>query len=199
MAEQRPYVPSTPEEMLARRLDVERLMLAGLTVGQISTQLGLTPKRVEYVYREISEAWLRESETDQRFARAQVAQRLRRDLAQMRNPLPLRDRRTGEVVTEAVLDGGGQPVKRSGKPIRRTVLADVDWKAVDQHERLLAQVEGTLRPIEVKVDVDTTLRRSLTAVVASLDEARIGELLAEQEELEERASRAGPPPLDERH
>jgi hypothetical protein len=173
--------------MVVRRLDVERLMLAGLPVGQIAAQLGIDRHQVAHVYREVAEDWRREQEDDQGVARALAVQRLTRDLAQMRNPLPLRDRRTGEVVEETVRDAAGIAVKRGGRVVKRTVLAEVDWKAVDQHERLLAQIQGTLRPVEVRVDVDATVRASLAAVVASLKPEELDELVAEQEALEARA------------
>jgi hypothetical protein len=189
MAERRPYVPAGPEEMAQRRRDVARLMLAGLTMGQIAEQLGLPVTRVQKVYGEVNEAWAREAEEDAKNARPQVIQRLRRDLAVLRNPLPLRDSRSGEVVEEPVKGPDGRPLRRGGKAVTRPVLAEVDWKAVAGHERLLADVEGTLRPTVIQVDVDATLRRSLVAVVASLDSQTIDQLVAEQRELEERAVR----------
>ena len=190
-------VPEVPQQLDSpeRTEFVTRLMLAGLPVGQIVEQaargLGLDRKATRTIYDRLCESWTADLESDLRHARARAVNRLSRDLASMRNPLPLRGP-TGEVLTEAVLDANGGRLKRDGKEVRRPVLQDMPWTNINQHERLLASIEGTLRPVEVAVDITVSTRRSLAVLVATLSEEELQELEDEQRLLEESAG--GVPP-----
>ena len=191
-------VPDIPGDSPERVEFVSRLRLAGLPVGQIAEQaarsVGLDRKATRLIYDRLCESWTADVEADLRHARALAVQRLKRDLASMRNPLPVRAPKSGEVLTEAVLDANGQRVKRDGKEVRRPVLGEVPWHAVNSHERLLASIEGTLRPIEVAVDVTVSARRSLATLVATLTEDELQEIEDEQRILEESVGSGASPP-----
>lgn len=188
-----PDVPAAPDPGPSKeRVEfVTRLMLAGLPLGQIVEQaarsVGLDNKGTRLIYDRLCDSWTQNVEQDLKHSRAQAINRLRRDLAQIRNPGPLRAPHTGEVLTEAVLDANGQRFKRGGVEVRQPILNDTDWKAVNAHERLLASIEGTLRPVEVAVDVTVSQRRSLAVLISSLSETEIVELEEEQRLLEEGA------------
>jgi hypothetical protein len=178
-----PEVPA-PADPTAREREreefVARLMLSGLPLGQIAEQaaraLGLDRKATRVVYDRLCERWSAETAEMLKHARALAINRLRRDLAQMRNPLPLRDPRTGALLTAARLDAFGRPVKVQGGELRDPIPGEVDWRAVTGHERLLASIEGTLRPVEVTVDLVGTQRRSLAALVSGLSAEDLEEL-----------------------
>jgi hypothetical protein len=188
-----PEVPSPDQPGRDREREefVARLMLSGLPIGQIVEQaarsLGLDRKGTRAVYDRLCERWTADVEQDLKHARAQAINRIRRDLAQMRNPLPVRHPHSGEVLTAARLDALGARVKVGGVEVRDPIPSEVDWRVVNQHERLLASIEGTLRPIEVAVDLVVTQRRSLAALVATLSPEDLEELEEEQRLLEEGA------------
>lgn len=179
--------------MQKRRAYIMRLMLSGLTQVQIfelcRATLGISDHQVRYVYDEINEEWARQHEQDHRYARPQAIQRLRRDLAEMRTPRPLRDR-DGKVVRDVVRGSDGKPVKKGRKVLRAVVEAEKDWKALSGHEMLLARIEGTLRPVELKIDPATTQRRALQSVISNLSPEDMDRMVEEQAELEAK-SRGG--------
>lgn len=51
-----------------------------------------------------------------------------------------------------------------------------NWNAVASLERLLAQMQGTLEPIEINVNLDATIRESVINVVAMASPERIRDL-----------------------
>jgi hypothetical protein len=198
----RRVVPDVPQQDPSardreREEFVGRLMLAGLPLGQIVEQaarsVGLDRKGTRAVYERLCERWTADVEADLKHARSQAVNRLRRDLAQMRNPLPLRHPHSGELLTAARLDQLGQRVKVGGVEVREPIPGEVDWRSVNAHERLLASIEGTLRPVEVSVDVIVSTRRSLATLVATLSEGDLQELEDEQRLLEEQGAGAGEP------
>lgn len=186
-----PDVPQVDPSAREREREefVGRLMLAGLPLGQIVEQaarsVGLDRKGTRAVYERLCERWTADVESDLKHARSQAVNRLRRDLAQMRNPLPLRHPHSGELLTAARLDQLGQRVKVGGAEVRDQIPGEVDWRSVNAHERLLASIEGTLRPVEVSVDVIVSTRRSLATLVATLSADDLQELEDEQRALEE--------------
>jgi hypothetical protein len=179
--------------MQKRRAYIMRLMLSGLTFAQIAelccAALGITEHQVRYVYDEVNEEWARQSEQELRYARPQAIQRIRCDLAEMRTPRPLRDR-DGKVVRDVVRGPDGKPLKKGRKLVRAVVEAEKDWKALSGHEMLLARIEGTLRPVELKIDPATTQRRALQSVISNLSPEDMDRMVAEQAELEAK-SRGG--------
>jgi hypothetical protein len=58
------------------------------------------------------------------------------------------------------------------------------WSAVANLERLLAQILGTLEPLEVRVKADVVVKESLELAVSSLSHDQIRELANRQRELE---------------
>ena len=56
--------------------------------------------------------------------------------------------------------------------------------ALVQNERLLAQVQGTLAPLKVKVDESAEMRSGLMALVASMSSEEVMQLAEQQEEYE---------------
>jgi hypothetical protein len=182
---------STPVEMVARRSFVRRLIFSGLTVDQIAQNATgkYTPEEVSRTYREIVGGWRREQEQADGTARTEAIQRLRRDLAEMRNPGQLRNK-NGYPVFENVLDADGNPKKVGRKLLKKPVQAPIDWAAVAKHETLLAKIEGTMKPVELKVDVDVSIRQSMLAVIANMTPEQIDRYAEEDIELERRAKRA---------
>ncbi len=190
----RRVVPPIPPPEVAAPADprtafIQRLMLLGLPLGQVVEQavvsLGLDRKASRAIYERVRDSIVRNLDQELSSARALTRERLMRDLANMRNPPPLRAPHNGEVLTEAILDAAGQPTKQ-----RRPIAAAVDYHHVVAHERLLANIEGTLRPTEVVVDVVASQRRSLAALVSSLSEEELDQLEDEQRQLEESAGGA---------
>lgn len=164
---------ATPAEMRVRRDFIRNSLLQGMTYSQVREECrrtfgGLTDQQVKNAYDQVLEAWSSEEEADSKHTRAAVIQRLRADLAVMRAPLA--------------------PSKKSGR--RLTPKKKLPWKEINAHETLLAKVEGTLRPTEVKVDVDVTTRRSLMAIVGTMTGPQLDALLEEERRLEE-AARGG--------
>jgi hypothetical protein len=62
--------------------------------------------------------------------------------------------------------------------------SDKKWAAVANLERLLAQILGTLEPLEVRVKADVVVKESLELAVSSLTHDQIRELANRQRELE---------------
>ncbi len=173
-------------EMLARRTYVTRLILAGLSYSQVmeaGTRSGqYNEHQITRTYEAILVAWRKEHETGNKSARFEAIQRLRRDLADIRNPGQLRGK-NGAPVFEVVLDANGKPVKRNGKPLKKPVMAAIDYARVVAHEAQLAKIEGTLKPLEVKIDVDVVSRSALMAIVSEMSTEKMEALVAEELEL----------------
>lgn len=166
------------KEYLERRAFIERLMLAGCTQNQvidIAGSQGIHEHIAKADYNAICDKWTKQSEDELQHARAQAIQRIRGDLAVMRMGLE-----------EEAKAKKGKGKKRGA----RTDLGDATYKDLAAHERLLAQIEGTLRPVEVKVDIRATSRRSLIDVINAMSPDDMDRLVAEQRAIE-MASRRG--------
>jgi hypothetical protein len=194
-AKPRPAPPAAPAtrtltaDKLAREAYVERLMLSGMSRTQVVRQLvahGVSTSLVKRAFETIVSGWRASREESSASARFETIERLRRDLAEMRNPGQLRNR-NGYPVFENVLGPDGRPIRKGGRNVKKPVMAPINWSAVRAHEALLADIEGTNAPIDVKVDVDATVRASILAVVGGLTIERTETLVAEQLELERRA------------
>lgn len=177
---------TTATAMLERRRYVLRLMHSGLTFAQIAENaVGLKPGWDEGAIRRAYDGIRAEQrkgfEAEQKDVRIQAIARLSRDLADLRNPGQLRNK-NGYPVFENVLDTSGKPVRVKGRNLKRPVMAAIDYARVKEHEALRAKIEGTLQPIELKVDADVTIRQSLLAVVANLTPERLDELANEEDE-----------------
>lgn len=146
-------------------------MLAGCTQAQIVTfgiERGWTKAECVRDYGIISDEWQKQSEEELQSARAQAIQRIRADLVNMRFDL-------------------GETKKRKGPKARE--LEQATFKDIAAHERLLAQIEGTLRPVEVKVSVGDVSRRALIDAINAMSPDEMNAAIAEQRELELRASK----------
>jgi hypothetical protein len=69
----------------------------------------------------------------------------------------------------------------------KQVLAELEqatWKDITSHEMLLARIEGTLRPVEIKVDVRASSRRALIETINAMSPEEMDSLVAEQKLLE---------------
>jgi len=75
---------------------------------------------------------------------------------------------------------------------RQRAKANPSFQAIRGHEELLGRILGTLQPIRVEVDVMSTLKVSIAAVLVDLTEAEKDAMVAEQLELEAAARR---PPM----
>ncbi len=166
-------IAASPAQMRIRRDYISGLLLQGATWDQIRVDVGrvfeISEQQVRHAYDEILDTWSRQEEADAKHQRAAAIQRLSADLVTMRGQLA--------------------PSKVSGK--RRTPKKKINWKDINAHESLLAKVQGTLRPVEVKVDVDATTRRSLLAIVGSMTGSELDQLVEEQRELEQKARSKG--------
>lgn len=180
--------PASSVVMAERRAYISRLMLAGLSVDQIAEQaaahLKITLVQAEYTYKLVARSWMKDSGREQARDRVEAIQRLRRDLAQMRAPLPRRDR-DGQVIYETVADAEGNPVLRNGKPVRRPVLAEVDWASIARHEALLSRIEGTQRPIVVQLDPRENLRLAAARLFESMTDEECDRMIAMAAEYDE--------------
>lgn len=176
--------------MVQRKSYITRLVLSGLSYTQIvesATQSGdLNIAQVTRAYDAIIKEYRRDHENGNKHARYEAVQRLRRDLASLRNPGQLSNK-NGYPVFKNVLDEAGRPIKRNGKNLKQPVMAPIDYARIVQHEALLAKIEGTLKPMELKLDVDVVSRTALFAIVAELSSEKIEQLALEQSELERRA------------
>jgi hypothetical protein len=116
----------------------------------------------------ISEEWSKQSEEELTHARAQAIQRIRKDLTRMRESIaPLLPKSKGK-------KGATPPPE------------PVSYREIAAHELLLARIEGTLRPVEVKVDVRANSRRALIDTINSMSPEDMDRLVAEQRDLEMR-------------
>lgn len=170
----------------------------GVQTAAEKGQMSKTYARV--LWDRVRNEWRKSGEETEGTARVEAIHRIRRDLAELRNPKQLRNA-NGYPVFENVLDAAGRPIKDNGRNRKRPVQASVDWARVIAHERFLADLEGTMAPIEVKVDVDMRVQKSITAVIANLDSAQMDELVAQDRERERLAliaKRAGLDPMDTR-
>lgn len=160
-----------PFKTIQRRDDVERLMLAGLPIEQIVTygkDKGWDDPVVRRDYNAIADEWSKQSEEALQHARGQAVQRIRGDLARMR------------------LEAENRPKGRKGP--QWAELQAATFKDIAAHERLLAQIEGTLRPVEVKITINDSSRRALIDVINTMTPAEMDQLIREQKDLELRAS-----------
>lgn len=158
------------KDIADRQAIIQSLMLAGCTLAQcIVYGRGQHWSRsvVEADYRSINDDWQKQSDEEIQAARTQAIQRLRSDLAEMRTDLRIGTK------------GGKGAVKR--------VDRDATYKDIAAHENLLAKIEGTLRPIEVKVNIGHESRRALIDVINSLSQEDMDQMVAEQRALEARA------------
>ncbi len=149
----------SPESDRARQLHIMALMIQGAPLYQIQEYahrtFGLEYHATQLVMRAIRNTWRDEYNEAVPFARAEVIMRLRSDLTKMRsaNVLP---------------DGSTDP------------RAKLDWAAIRQHERLLAQIEGTLQPIRVQVlEKGEALRGALHTIIGNMDPKDMEAFLAE--------------------
>lgn len=145
----------------ARSLHIMALMIQGAPVYQIqeyaSRTFGLDYPATQSAVRAIRQTWRDEYNDAVPFARAEVVMRLRSDLAKLRS-------------ANITADGSVDP------------RAKLDWNAIRQHERLLAQIEGTLQPIRVHVvEKGEAMRDALNAIVGSMDPRDMQAFLAEGE------------------
>lgn len=141
-------------------------MLAGYTLSQLQTygeKRGWTHAVVKNDFTLISDEWSKQSEEELQYARAQAIQRIRRDLVRMRE--------------------SQEPERRKGKK-GQPQREPASNKDIAAHELLLARIEGTLRPVEVKVDVRASSRRSLIDTINAMRPEEMDQLVAEQRELE---------------
>jgi hypothetical protein len=148
-----------------RRIEIQSLMLAGYTLSQLhryAEDRGWSYAQVENDYRFISDEWTKQSEEELQHARAQAIQRIRKDLTEMREPPPVK--------------GKG----KKGSPTR----AQASYKDIAAHEMLLARIEGTLRPVEVKVDVRASSRRALIDTINGMSPDEMDRIVAEQRAFE---------------
>lgn len=165
-------------ELAERRMVVMHLMLAGYTrdliIEHCEERYGWTQIQIRTSYDAISSDWTKQSEEDLAHARAQAIQRIRNDLVQMREQL----------YAKPVL-----PRKKRGKKDEKTAPQDikVTFKDLAAHEHLLARIEGTLRPIEVKIDIRATSRRALIDVINGMAPEELDALAIEQREIERKA------------
>lgn len=155
-----------------RRDDVERLMLAGLPIEQIVSygkDKAWDPHAIRRDFNAITDEWSKQSEEALQHARGQAVQRIRADLARMR------------LVVEE------QPKGSKAGP-QWAELQAATFKDIVAHERLLAQIEGTLRPVEMKITINDSSRRALIDVINAMSPDEMNQLIREQKELELRAS-----------
>ena len=164
---------------------VEQYMRAGLLYSQIARralkQFGLAGDEARRVHDAILLEWQDNVRLTPAENRAMAINRIRYDLAYLRTPRPVRNPHSGEVITERVLDQFGQPIVQNGKDVRRPIVGEPDYTKIERHERLLAQIEGTLKPIEVQVDQQLGMREAFKAVIESYSPAEFEQKVREQE------------------
>lgn len=73
---------------------------------------------------------------------------------------------------------------------RQRAKANPSFQAIARHEELLGRILGTLKPIKVEVDVLSSLKVSLAAVIVDMSDAEKDAMVREQLELEELAKKA---------
>lgn len=175
--------------IVARRRElITTYILAGLSRTAIERQLapqGVSIVKVRYLYDKIIGDMRAGEDELLASARIQAIERIRRDLVALRNPGQLRNK-NGYPVFENVLDGKGKPIKSGGRNVKRPVPAPIDYAKIATHERLLASIEGTTQPLEVKVEADVVIKRSILAVVANLTHEEMAALADEDRRIEVR-------------
>ena len=180
--------------MRDRRAYVLELVRAGasksVAIERGCKALGCEPNVLERLYLEITTAWSREFEQTSKAARPEAIERVRLDVMKIRAGDIVR-KPNGQPKMAAKRDEDGRIVRRADGTPKRCMVRKVDWPALARAEKLLAELEGTLAPLEVKHEADVTVRAAVLTVVASLGPEEQRQLIAEQEELERRAGRAG--------
>lgn len=165
-----PFNAKYRRQLRERRAEVHDLMLAGYTLSQIERlfhERGLSQGQARRDYYEISEGWSKQTEGELQHSRAQAIQRIRMDLARMRS--------------------AKEQAASTKKGKKKQVLAELEqatWKDITSHEMLLARIEGTLRPVEIKVDVRASSRRALIETINAMSPEEMDSLVAEQKLLE---------------
>ena len=71
-----------------------------------------------------------------------------------------------------------------------------NWNAVMQGERLLAQIQGTLEPVEVHINVDAEIRETVAVLLTQLPQERIDAMAEKALQLRKMAG-IPPPQLEE--
>jgi hypothetical protein len=84
------------------------------------------------------------------------------------------------------LEAENRPKGRKGP--QWAELQAATFKDIAAHERLLAQIEGTLRPVEIKLTINDSSRRALIDVINTMTPEEMNQLIREQKDLELRAS-----------
>ena len=172
MGRRLPHNAQKEAALLERRAFVHQLMLAGCTQAQIisfGAERGWQKSECLRDYGLIADEWQKQSEEELQSARAQAIQRIRADLVTMRIDF-------------------GETKKKKGPKARE--LEQATFKDIVAHERLLAQIEGTLRPVEVKVSVGDVSRRALIDAINAMSPDEMNAAIAEQRDLELRASKS---------
>jgi hypothetical protein len=156
----------SPIDMVQRKELALRLIRAGASTafirGELARQLSLSETQASNAHsaavRDLAESY----EADLAATKAMQVERLMNDAVWMRA-----QRQAGQ---------NGVPTE------------EYNHHALVQTERLLAQVQGTMAPLKVKVDESAEMRGGLMALVASLSSEEVMDL-AEQQEEYERATR----------
>jgi hypothetical protein len=153
----RPPKKTTKAQMVSRRHYVARLLLVGFSRDDVLEKLrdrepDLTDQQLAYAYDSVMTVWEGMAEETARTARVQAQHRLRNDLATLRDP---------------ILEG------------RKDAAKQIDWAAVGRHERLLSQIEGTMRPIVV-VAAPNAQRQALHALIDDLGDEQLDQIVEEE-------------------
>ncbi len=179
--------------MRDRRAHVLTLVRAGcsraVTIERAARELEIDPSIADRLYREVTSQWTRDFEQGAKTARAEAIERVRGDIVKLRAGTVQR-KPTGAPKMIAKRDEYGRIERRADGTAKRCMLRKVDWAALRQAEKLLAELEGTLAPIETRVEADVTVRAAILGVVASLGPEEQRRLIDEQRELERRAGLA---------
>ena len=179
--------------MQDRRAHVLALVRQGCSkervVERAVSELRITPAQALRLHQEIVGQWSRDHAQAVKDARPEAIQRIRFDLERLR---------AGEIVRGAkgkpklvrARNARGRLITRKGKPVMEP-LRRYDDAEITRKEKLLAELEGSLAPVEHKQDVDVTVRGALVQVVGGLTQEEIQRLTDEQRELELRANGVG--------
>lgn len=177
-------VKNLEHSTVERHAVIRQYMLAGYTGDRIveicGERYGWTLGQVRATYATICDEWTKQSEDELQHARAQAIQRIRFDLAKMR-----------EAVHSPPPRGRGKGRKKGGKDAPESEERIPTFKDIAAHEMLLARIEGTLRPIEVKVDIRAVSRRALIDVIQGMAPEEMDALVIEQREIERKALGSG--------
>lgn len=157
---------------LVLQASVVALMRAGADLAMMREQITkahphITQTQVDNTYSVILKEWRALTRAESAGARTLVVARLRQDLAKMRVG-------ESEQIVEYVMAGKGARA-RLQKRIR--TVQRINWNAVRGHERLLAQIEGTLQPIKIQIQASEQVRDGFMERVSQMgpeeQEARI--------------------------